>query len=79
VSLVAEKIEPKALTVKDACRALSVSRSHLYNLTDGGQLRRVKLGNRVLIPASEVDRVLAPGASGIAEARRAFFSRRTEP
>ena len=35
-----------------------ISRSHVYDLIDRGELRRVKLGRRALIPASEIDRII---------------------
>lgn len=51
-------IEPLALTVKDACRALSISRSHLYVLAADGKLRLTRLGSRTLISMSEIRRLL---------------------
>lgn len=35
------------------------SRGHLYNLAERGELRIVHLGRRALVPASEIERLLA--------------------
>ena len=34
-----------------------VTRQHLYNLADRGEIRLVKLGRRTLVPASEIERL----------------------
>ena len=39
-----------ALRIPDACTALGVGRSTLYELMDSGQLKSIKLGGRRLIP-----------------------------
>ena len=54
---------PAAYSIPAAARELSVSRSHLYTLINDGQVRRVKIGGRAVIPASEIDRLLADGAT----------------
>ena len=46
----------------EAAELLGVSRSYLYTLIDRGDLRRVKLGRRSLIPADEIRRLLEEGA-----------------
>lgn len=35
-----------------------MSRQHLHNLAERGELRLVRLGRRVLVPASEINRLL---------------------
>ena len=50
---------PAALSIPEAAKRLSISRAHVYNLIDRGEIRRVKLGRRALIPVSEIERVLA--------------------
>jgi excisionase family DNA binding protein len=40
-----------AYTVADACRAISCSKGHLYNLIRAGKLQTRKLGRKTLIPA----------------------------
>jgi excisionase family DNA binding protein len=46
----------------DAAVQLSVSRSYLYQLIDRGVIRRVKIGRRSVIPATEIERILEEGA-----------------
>lgn len=48
-----------ALTVKETARELRISRCHLYDLFGDGTIRRVKLGSKVLVPRSEIERILA--------------------
>ena len=41
------------------------SRSHIYNLAERGELRLVRLGRRVLVPADEIRRLTStPAATG---------------
>lgn len=49
-----------AYSIAEAADALRCSRSHINALIARGDLRRVKVGSRTLIPASEIDRVLSP-------------------
>ena len=49
---------PKVLTVDEACDALRISRSTLYGMVRDGEIAVSKLTRRVLIPASEISRVL---------------------
>jgi excisionase family DNA binding protein len=53
---------PAAYSIPQAARELSVSRSHLYTLINDGHVRRVKIGGRAVIPATEIDRLLAENA-----------------
>lgn len=59
----ASELEPKAFRVNDALRLLSISRSHLYGLALKGELRIVKVGNRTLIPAAEIERLIGGGVA----------------
>ena len=52
---------PAAYSIPAAASQLSVSRSHIYQLIDRGQVKRVKIGGRSVIPASEVDRLAEEG------------------
>ncbi len=46
---------PKAaLTVADVAQSLGVGKVTVYRLLKEGQLRRVKIGSRTLIPAGDV-------------------------
>lgn len=55
--------EPKAFRINDALKLLSISRSHLYGLALKGELRLIKVGNRTLIPATEIERLVNGGAN----------------
>ena len=49
-----------AYSVAETCEILGVSRSTLYRLIARCELRRVHLGRRALIPASEINRLVEP-------------------
>lgn len=55
-------IEILAYRIPDACRALSISRSHLYDLASKGRLRLVKIGGRTVVPTTEIARILCEAA-----------------
>jgi len=48
-------------SVGEASRRLSVSTFTTRRLVKAGQIRAVRVGKRVLIPASEIERVIAEG------------------
>ena len=51
----AEREVPRAAySVEDACAALSISRSKLYNEMAAGRLKGRKAGTRTLIPAQSI-------------------------
>jgi excisionase family DNA binding protein len=51
-----------AWRINDACAALGISRSHLYELAAAGKVRLVKIGHRTVIPDDEVRRIAREGA-----------------
>lgn len=53
---------PAAYSIDQAAKQLSISRTGVYRLIDAGQIRRVKIGHRSVIPATEIDRILNDGA-----------------
>lgn len=55
-------IQPLALSITDACRALSLGRTSLWKLSREGKLRVVKISGRTLVPRSEVERLVREGA-----------------
>jgi excisionase family DNA binding protein len=59
----ASAIAPLCYRINDACRLLSISRSHLYDLVAAGEVRLVKIGNRSLIPAGEIARLSGMAAA----------------
>jgi excisionase family DNA binding protein len=53
---------PKARRVPDFCAALGISRATLYRLHTAGKVKFVKIGDRTVIPESELDRLANEGA-----------------
>jgi excisionase family DNA binding protein len=51
--------KPRARRIPDACRAIGISRSHIYLLAKKGHLRLVRIGGRTVVPETEIDRLLA--------------------
>lgn len=51
-------LRPAAYSMAAAAEQLAISRQYLYTLVNQGKIRRVKLGRRSLIPATEIDRLL---------------------
>jgi excisionase family DNA binding protein len=52
--------ETVGLSEKEAARRLGVSLSTVRRLRARGELRSVRIGERVVVPSSEVARLLAP-------------------
>jgi excisionase family DNA binding protein len=50
--------EPVVLDIAEVATNLRVSRRHIYRLVARGELRVVRLGRRVLVPRSELERLL---------------------
>jgi excisionase family DNA binding protein len=48
-----------ALRINDACAALGISRSSLYEMMNAGVIRTAMLAGRRVIPVSELQRVLS--------------------
>ena len=61
VTMPENELRPLVYTTDEVAKLLTVSRSTVYNLVQGGKLRRVKLGHRVLFPRAEIERVLREG------------------
>jgi excisionase family DNA binding protein len=52
---------PRGYRINEACKRLgNVGRSTVYRWLDEGRIRAVKVGGTVLIPDSEIERVLTP-------------------
>jgi excisionase family DNA binding protein len=47
-----------AYSVDEFCHLIGLGRTSFYSLRKTGQIRTISLGNRCLVPASEVDRIL---------------------
>ena len=52
-------LRPAGFSPAAAAYQLSIARSNLYNLIKRGDIRVVKIGHRTVVPASEIDRLLA--------------------
>lgn len=50
-----------ALRVDEACSALGISRSSLYELIASGEVRTSRIAGRRLIPVKELERLLSTG------------------
>lgn len=61
--------DPVLLRVPAVARQLSIGRSRVYELIEQGQLRRVKLGRTALIPAADVESLVARLTSDAGRAR----------
>jgi excisionase family DNA binding protein len=59
--------DQELLTASQAADALSASSQSIRNWIRSGRLRAVRIGNRFLIPRSEVDRMLGDGSSASGE------------
>ena len=49
-----ETLAPLALTVRDACCALSVGKTTLYELINTGRIRTLRIGRKRLIEAASL-------------------------
>lgn len=45
-------------TIAEACEALGIGRTTIYQLIKNGDLRPVKIGRRTLLAANELERLL---------------------
>jgi excisionase family DNA binding protein len=52
----------RALSPREAERALGISHATLYRLIKAGRLRIIKLGSRTIIPIEAIDALLNGGA-----------------
>lgn len=53
----------RAFSVNEACERLRCSRANLYRRAAAGDIRLIKFGNRTLVAASEVARILSGGVA----------------
>jgi hypothetical protein len=53
----------KARRVRDACRAIGISKSTLYKLASQGMVRLVHIGGRTVVPETEINRLASEGAT----------------
>ena len=51
--------QPVALTVAEFCEQVRISQSMAFKLMREKKLKSIKVGRRTVIPATEIDRLLA--------------------
>ncbi len=49
---------PAGLSMVEAARQLSISKTGIYRLLDRGEIQTVRIGHRRVVPATEIDRLL---------------------
>ena len=54
-----QAVEAKALSPAEFARRVYVSKAHVYRMIKSGEIRSARLGKRILIPVSEMDRLVA--------------------
>ena len=54
---------PRAFTVREAARHLTISESTAWNLIRDGRIKVIKLGRRTVVPEQEIARLLSADAS----------------
>lgn len=52
------KSERFAYPVNDACHALGIGRTSLYELVKAGELKILRIAGRTLVPRSEIERLV---------------------
>lgn len=61
VSAIEERVTRAAFGVADAAQSLGLHPDTLRRKANAGELKTIRVGRRVLIPASEIQRILAKG------------------
>lgn len=51
-----------ALRINDVCRVLSLGRTSVYKLIGEGKLKPINIAGRVLIPRTEIERLISEAA-----------------
>lgn len=60
VSITSLSEAPRAVTVEQAAKLLSIGRSLAWSKIKDGTIRSIRLGNRVLVPMTVIDELLNP-------------------
>ena len=46
-----------AFRINEACRALGIGRTSVYDMAKKGQIKLIKIAGRTLVPRSEIERL----------------------
>lgn len=57
----AERISPSTVTVKEACRLLSIGNTKIYALFAEGRIETLKVGRKTLVTVASIERFIAAG------------------
>jgi hypothetical protein len=55
-------LEPLALRVSDACRAIGIGRTKLYSEAKAGRLKLIRIAGRTVVPMDELRRLISEAA-----------------
>ena len=55
-----DRLDPKACTVRDACRATGLGKTTIYELISQGKLKSVAIGRRRLVLVESIEALLRP-------------------
>lgn len=59
-------MEPLAISINEAARALSIGRSSVYALLKAGRLEAIKIGRRTLLTTESIKRLSQPQPADLA-------------
>ncbi len=62
LSMAPPPVAPESYTLDEAAQALAVSLAHVRRMVDAGAMRVVRVGRRITVPVSEVQRFAQQGA-----------------
>ena len=62
----APPLRPVAVRLSDACRALGIGNTSLYDMMGKGEIKSIRIAGRRLIPVSEIDRIVAEACAQVA-------------
>lgn len=59
-----QTLPPILNSIPDGCRRLGIGRSYMYELIRAGEVKTVRLGRRVLLPETELQRIATERLEG---------------
>jgi excisionase family DNA binding protein len=64
IQKVANDIDQVLYTVAQAAIALNIGRTHAYRAIKAGKIGSVLIGNKILVPKAEIERIASQGVGG---------------